>query len=291
VADAPAVPAVAVTDDGKTQKLTQCADLNARRKWQDLADCAAGLDAAGLKDKAKEFRTKATQETANEATDGKIRLALQHGSLKEAQLLLKGMSQDSVYHKSLSDLFDKADATNFDDAKKKVNGYLNGHDCAGLKRFQSQQQTGATGTERVVTLVNGAVARCNPEKPPIEPPITRTPAGKGSANPTGTGSGSAQPLPLPPPPKPGCDPALNVDEAIASAAAQYNNGFSSTAYSILVKALNCKQTVHMYQLAALYACGARDITNAKYYFAKIPTPQQSGIEQRCQQEGLNVRGP
>jgi hypothetical protein len=239
---------------------------------------------------AERHRTKATQETANEATDGKIRLALQHGSLKEAQLLLKGMSQDSVYHKSLSDVFDKADATNFDDAKKKVNGYLNGHDCAGLKRFQSQQ-TGATGTERVVALVNGAVARCNPEKAPPEPPINRTPAGKGSANPTGTGSGSAQPpLPPPLPPKPGCD-LPNVDEAVANAAIQYNNGFASTALGILVKALNCKQTIHMYQLAALYACGARDITNAKFYFAKIPTPQQSGIEQRCQQEGLNVRGP
>ena len=291
VVDAPAVPAVTAPDDGKAQKLAQCADLNARRKWQDLADCAGALDTLGLKDKSKEFRTKATQETANEATDGKIRGALQHGSLKEAQQLLKGMSQDSVYHKSLSDLFDKADATNYDDAKKKVNGYLAGHDCARLKQYLSQQ-SGASGTDRVIALVNGAVARCTTEKAQPDPIAGRTPTGRGSATPTGTGSGSALPPgPPPTPPKPpGCD-TPNVDEAVANAAVQYNNGFSSTALGILVKALSCKQSLHMYQLAAMYACGARDITNAKYYFAKIPPLQQAGIEQRCQQEGLNVRGP
>jgi serine/threonine-protein kinase len=286
--DAAAVPEVAVPDDEKAQKLALCADLNVRRKWQDLADCAVGLDAVGLKDKAREFRTRATQETANEATDGKIRLAVQHGSLKEAQLLLKGMSQDSVYYMSLSNLFDKADDTNVEAAKRKVNSYLTRQDCAGLKRFQSQQ-TGATGTERVVGLVNGAVARCNPEKAPPEPPITRTPAGKGSANPTGTGSGSA-PLSPPPPPKPGCD-IPNVDEALAQAANQYNNGFASAALSVMVKVLNCKPTTHNFQLAAMYACGARDVAAAKLYLPRIPDPLKAGIEQRCQQEGLNIRGP
>jgi len=282
VADAGAVAVAVTPDDGKAQKLAQCADLNAQRKWQDLLDCAAGLDALGDKARAKELRAKATAETTNEGTDGKIRQALRAGSLKEAQTLLKGMSQDSVYHKSLSDLFDKADAPNYEDAKRRSQGYVNAHDCAGLKRYLAQQQTGATGTERVVVLVSGAAARCSEKQQP-DP---------GPRQPTGRGSGSAQVVATPTPPRPplssaGCEA---VDEQMSQAATQYANGFASAALTLMVKALNCKQDIRMFRLAAMYACAAHDLATAKTYFNKLPTNLQSGIEQKCQQEGLNVRG-
>ena len=44
----------------------------------------------------------------------------------------------------------------------------------------------------------------------------------------------------------------------------------------------------------MYACAAHDLGSAKLYFAKLaqsPSSMQSGIEQKCQQEGLNIRGP
>jgi hypothetical protein len=290
---APAVPAVAAGDDGKAQKLAQCADLNAQRKWQDLMDCAAGLDALGDKAKAKELRAKATAETANEIADGKVRQALRTGGYREAQTLLKAMSQDSVYHKSLSDLLDKADATNVEEARRRSQGYVNAHDCAGLKRYLAQQQTGATGTERVVVLVSAALTRCAEKAQ--QDPGARVAAGRGSgsANPAGTGSASAPPAVTPAPAKQTCD-TLNVEDATGQAANQYANGFASAALNLMIKALNCKQDIRMYRLAAMYACAAHDLATAKTYFTKLPSnppTMQSGIEQKCQQEGLNVRGP
>jgi pSer/pThr/pTyr-binding forkhead associated (FHA) protein len=277
VADATASAAVPAKDDGKTQKLALCADFNAQKKWQDLLDCAAGLEALGLKDKAKEFHTKATQETANEATDGKVRLAIHDGALSRAQALLKTMSPDSVYHKSLSDLFDKADNVNVEEARRRSQGLLNGHDCASLRRYLAQQNTGATGTERAIAVVRDAAARCT-EKAPSELPTPRPPAARGSASGIAGGSASAPPQVVAPQPgKSGCD-SVNVEDTMAQAV------------TLMVKALNCKQTIRMYQLAAMYACGARDLASARLYFNRLQPNMQSPIEQRCQQEGLQIRG-
>ncbi|HET7503748.1 MAG TPA: FHA domain-containing protein [Kofleriaceae bacterium] len=293
VADAPAPVPVAPKGDDKQQKLAQCAELNAQKKWQDLHDCAGVLETLGLKDKAREFKTKAQQETANEQIDGKVRQALHDGSLSKAQALLKSMSPDSVYHKSLSDQFERADATNIDEVRRRAQGYVNGHDCAGLRRFLGQQTASgsATGTEKAIAVVRDALARCQDK---LQAEAARAQRGNGSGSSAVTsGNGSAQasppPPPPPPPPKLPCD-TFNVDDAMAQAQNQYNNGFASAALAVMSKALACKQTLRMYQLAALYACAARDLANAKVYFAKIPPPQQPPIEQRCQQEGLNIRG-
>ena len=62
---------------------------------------------------------------------------------------------------------------------------------------------------------------------------------------------------------------------------------------MMLRALNCRQDVRMWRLAAMYACAAHDLAMAKLYYAKLPsTPtMQSLIEQKCQQEGLNIRSP
>ena len=57
-------------------------------------------------------------------------------------------------------------------------------------------------------------------------------------------------------------------------------------------ALACKQTVQMYRLAATYACAGHDAASARLYYSKLVTAQptvQSGIVQRCQQEGIDLR--
>ncbi|HEU4732444.1 MAG TPA: FHA domain-containing protein [Kofleriaceae bacterium] len=291
-ADAPPTAPVATKGDDKQQKLAQCAELNAQKKWQDLLDCAGGLEALGLKDKARELKNKATQETANEGTDAKVRQAIHDGSLSRAQALLKTMSPDSVYHKSLTDVFERADATNVDEVRRRAQGYVNAHDCAGLKRFLGQQTASgsATGTEKAIAVVKESLNRCQEKL--LQAEAARPPTGRGNGSSTiASGSGSAQPPPpAPPPAKQPCD-TINVDDAMTQAQNQYTNGFASAALSVMIKALNCRQTMRMYQLAALYACAARDLANAKTYFGKLTPAQQPPIEQRCQQEGLNIRGP
>jgi hypothetical protein len=47
----------------------------------------------------------------------------------------------------------------------------------------------------------------------------------------------------------------------------------------------------MYRFAVTYACAAHDLATAKLYFTKVPPANQPNLEQKCQQEGLNVRGP
>lgn len=86
-----------------------------------------------------------------------------------------------------------------------------------------------------------------------------------------------------------CD-SMDADDMMSQAANQYTNGYAGPAVRLMRKALECRQDLRMFQLTAMYACGARDLTTAREFFAKLPPQQQAGIDQRCQQEGLDVRG-
>jgi hypothetical protein len=272
VSDAAATNMAVRPDAGKTQQLARCTALATRREWQALDDCATELEALGIKDKVAELHAKAKRETANEIEGKKLQQALRDRDLKGAEVLLEKIGAASVYYPSLRDAFLKSEAPAVEEAKRKAQGYAAAHDCAGLKQYKLQI---AASTQKVASAVQAI--RCTEKsqspgssvaiKPPVDP-------GNGSA-PSG---------------KPGCD-ASNVDNLVAQAANQYSNGFASSAFALLVKALNCKQDIRMYRLAAMYACGARDLANAKIYFNKVPPNLQSGIEQKCQQERLDVRGP
>jgi hypothetical protein len=39
-----------------------------------------------------------------------------------------------------------------------------------------------------------------------------------------------------------------------------------------------------------YACASHDLNTAKQYFAKVPPAYQANLEQKCQLEGLSIRG-
>jgi len=71
----------------------------------------------------------------------------------------KQMAPDSVYHKALSDLFDKADAVNVEETKQLVQFYLDAHDCMGLKHYLLQN-TSASGTDRAIDEFNRAITVC-----------------------------------------------------------------------------------------------------------------------------------
>lgn len=83
--------------------------------------------------------------------------------------------------------------------------------------------------------------------------------------------------------------AIDRDDMLNQAANQYSAGFAKAALSLVNKALACKQDVRTFRVAAMYACAAHDPAAARSLFLKVPAQFQSAIEQKCQQEGINIR--
>jgi hypothetical protein len=149
-----------------------------------------------------------------------------------------------------------------------------------------------TGSDLVIDA--GEVAIAGSDHPgSADPGAGKPPVGPGSA---ASGSDSATQTVVTPPKSGPCD-TMNVEDLVSQANNQFNAGYAKSALSVMVKALGCKQdgtkyrTVEMYRLTATYACAAHDLTNARYYFAKVPKEYQTSIEQKCLQEGMNLRGP
>ena len=82
----------------------------------------------------------------------------------------------------------------------------------------------------------------------------------------------------------------DVENLIATARDQYAAGFPKKALQVIERALACKQDVHMYRLTIMFACSAHDIDVANRYFPHVPSQYQGPLQQRCQQEGLEL-GP
>jgi hypothetical protein len=197
------------------------------------------------------------------------------------------MSPDSVYYQTSSDLVIKAESASVERVRRRAQDFVLKHDCAGLGNYLQQQHVGAPGAEKAIVVINDALARCS--KAQTES-VARAPAGRGTGSSAiADGSGSAQP-PTPPveTTKPRCETMI-VADVMAQAQNQYSNGFASAALSLMVRGLRCKQVPRMYQLAALYACAARDLGSAQFYYGKLTLAQQPPIEQRCQQEGMDIR--
>jgi ABC transport system ATP-binding/permease protein len=260
----------------------KCTDLYVKKDWQGLEDCATELGALGIKEKAKEFHDQAIQETQNEANAGKVRQALREGNLKEAQATLRAIGEDSVYAKPTREAFNKAETQAVDDARRKAVGFVNAHDCPSLKRLYQQHL--AASTERVAAAVGGF--KCTAAA--AEPATPKPPPATGSAT-----VAQQPPPPVPPPaaPKAGPCDTMNVEEVMNQAASQYSAGYAKAALQQVLKALACKQEPRMYRFVVTYACTAKDLQTAKLYFAKVPPANQANLEQKCQLEGLNVRGP
>ena len=271
------------TAGDKAQKVTHCQELEAQKDWQGLRDCASQLGALGAKDRAEEFRVKAVKETNNALADEKIRKAIHDGNLKEAQRLLKGIGQESVYWAKLNEAFRASEGQVAEDSKRKAQSLAALRDCVALKRFQSGLAGGGTGTPSVLAAAN---VKCVEKVAAATPP----PADNPTRPPAGSGGDTAQNPPTPPtPPKNSICETMNVEDMIGQAQNQFTAGFAKSALQLLTKALTCKQEPRMYRMAALYACVAHDAVNAKLYYAKIPTQFQSQIMQRCQQEGVPLQ--
>jgi pSer/pThr/pTyr-binding forkhead associated (FHA) protein len=266
-------------DDPKAKKLAECSELLANQKWQDLRDCAGGLETLGAKDKAKEYKDLVVRESKYELIAGDIRRLLHERNLQEAQKLLLRIPPESYYHQPLHGEFAKAEASAIGNETKKAQGFAAAHDCAGL-RTQVRQLT-ASSTPRVAAAVSAV--RCSDKAAISEPAGTpKTPVGaaSGSASAPVAASTPAQPK--------GCE-GIDVDGLVQQASTQYAGGFNSSALKQMQSALACRQTVTMYRFAAMYACAAHDQAAARQFFAKVPPNMQSGIIQRCQQSDIDVR--
>lgn len=271
--DKPPVPASTPNLDDVKAQVGKCTELATQRAWQNLDDCATALGTLGARDKATEFHDKARRETENERASAEVGRLLRDGNLKGAQAAKKQIGEDSVYYKAAHDSFLKAENQAVDAARRTALNYANTRDCATLRRYIGQLREGST--ERVAAAAQAqrcqqaaetAVARPAEPPPPTPPPVRDTPQPKGQ-----------------------CDPAT-VDELMAQAASQFSAGYSKVALAQVVKALACKQEAKMYRFAVTYACAARDLATAKQYFAKVPREFQPALEQRCQQENLDIRG-
>jgi eukaryotic-like serine/threonine-protein kinase len=140
-----------------------------------------------------------------------------------------------------------------------------------------------------------AASPTNPVSPPAARPPAKPASPPASAAATNTASAAAtntvgEPASPPTRKRGPCD-AMNVEDMLRQAALQYNSGYAKAALALVLKALTCKQDPRMHRLAVTYACAARDLPTAKRYFVRVPRENQSGLEQKCQLEGLNVRAP
>jgi pSer/pThr/pTyr-binding forkhead associated (FHA) protein len=275
VVDAAPTNVAVKADDEKSLKAGKCTELSAQKDWQGLDDCASTLATLGDKDRAKAFHAKATQETRNELEAQRARQALRDGNLKDVQASLKTIGPDSVYYASLSDAFLKAETPVVDEARRKAQGYANGHDCTSLKRYVAQLAT--SSTTRVLTTVQGI--KCTEKTQVAEPVVTRPPVG--------SGSGSATSTVATPPAKSPCE-TMDLEDLQAQATKQFSAGYSKSALSLIVKVLGCKQEVRLYRIAAMFACAAHDATAAKLYYGKVPAELRAGIEQKCQGEHIEL---
>jgi len=273
VVDDAAVTPTTVVTTVKPEDEKKCLEAQAARDWQALIDCAKGLEVLGAKDKAKEFQAKALKEQDNELKAKSVAQALKDRNLKEAEALLAKIGDSSVYYKSLSDQFARAEAPLLETNLRKANAYAANHDCASLRQWKAQA---AATTARILREVQ-AVKCSEKAAPPIDPvAIKPTP---GSAT---------EPIPTPTAPKNSCD-TLNVDDLMSQAENQYRAGYPKPALALLVKVLPCKQDIRTYRLAVMYACDGKDAASAKQYFNKVPAQFQSALEQKCQLQGIIIR--
>ena len=258
-------------------KIAACGQLEVSQKWQALRECASELSALDARSKADEFRSKAIKEMAGVLAADKVKAALVEGSLREAQKQLKQISPDSVYFTPTSDAFRAAETRAVEANRRKAVAAAAAHDCASVRWLQVQLTTSSTAA---VTGAVAAVALKCVDKVASPPPPVATQA-----------SAADRPAVGPSTTTNACQ-AMNVDDVMAQAQNEFAAGFEKAALHEANKALACKQTVQMYRLAAMYACGAHDLTTAKVYFNKVPAGQlQNAVEQKCQIEGLNLRGP
>ena len=82
-----------------------------------------------------------------------------------------------------------------------------------------------------------------------------------------------------------------VQDVAKAASNQYNAGFARAALTLVIQAMACHDDRHLYRMAGMYACAARDLKSAQLYIAKVPVQFQGAIVQRCQLEGLDLRLP
>jgi ABC transport system ATP-binding/permease protein len=271
---APVDASARTTSEATDRVIQECERLVVEHKWADVwgtgcHDPLANLDP----EKAKFYLDKAKAEHENERHYDALAPAMKAGDWKMAQAELKSISSDSVYLRVATADFKKNETLVVDSIKKKVAAVAGSPQCA----IQLHQigNTVKNGTQAMADVVAAA------QRPCLERLAQEA---KAQIKSPGVGSGSA---PVPPPTTSRCE-QLDVDELIKQARDNYEAGAAAVALQQIEKVLLCRQSVFLTRTAALYACGARNADRARFYYAKIPGENQAAIQQRCQQESIQL---
>jgi hypothetical protein len=244
-------------------KADECSGLKGQREWQSLEDCADALERFGG-DEAAGFRTTARRERANMFSAHQLQDALRAGNLKSSQTWLDKIDADSVYFASARDELARAETVQSESAVRKAKGLARLQQCDALERYVFELN--ATSTERIAAAV-------------------RTVGCTRAVSPPGASAATK-----PPSPPPACE-GVDTENLVERAGALYSDGEAKVALGLVLQALECRRDDRMLRFAVTYACVAHDLANAKLYFAKVADRFKANLEQKCQQEGLNVRAP
>jgi hypothetical protein len=275
-------------------KADECTDHKRQKEWQALEGCAEALQQlAG--DDAAAFRTTARRERANAFSAQQLEEAVRAGNLKSGQSWLGKVDQDSVYFASARDELVRAETAQWRTAVRKATELAKAHQCDAFEQYVTELN--ATSTERIVAAARAvgctraaqAVGASAVGASRVSAPGAGKPAVADSTNKAAAPAGGATAA-MAARPAAACE-AVDAEALVQQAARLYSDGDAKGALAIVLRALACKQDGRMFRFAVTYACVAHDVATAKQYFAKVAEVFKPNLEQKCQQEGLDVRAP
>jgi hypothetical protein len=235
--------------DELARQTARCAELNDRRAWTALQDCATALERLGDLDNGEGLRAKAGREIGNQAKAEEVEQALRNGSLKAAETALHKIDDDSVYLTATRDAFDKTETKEMERVKLIAGRLAESHDCMSLQDYWAQ--LARTSTQRVV--MTARAVGCKPDS------FTER-----------------------------CM-AIDEDLAVKQASLKYEAGHVTEALAVIEGALECSARPRLYTLAAKYACAARDVDTAQRYWLFIPVKDRPDVAAQCQKSGRELR--
>jgi pSer/pThr/pTyr-binding forkhead associated (FHA) protein len=234
------------------------------KKWTDATSCAERLTTYD-KDKAKKYKTQARQELQNSLTVGKLDDAIRDQDLTGAKRALKEIDPDSVYRKDsekkVGDLEDRI----VENLKPQFEAAKHKGDCKAIATELSQARSSyGPGVSDKFSSYKCEVVATNP-------------GGEhsgGEHSHSGTGSGTSSPTP-----PASCDP----DELVRKGTDAEGIGQHGAALASFEAAMRCKgaSITRLNQFAFMASCNAKSLPNARKYWARLSTAQQTQLLQMC----------
>jgi pSer/pThr/pTyr-binding forkhead associated (FHA) protein/tetratricopeptide (TPR) repeat protein len=261
--------AVVSPDDEGGRIKVECLQDITDKKWTDATSCAERL-AQYDAPKAKELKTKAAQEMANEITVGKLDQAIRDQDFTQATRYLKDIEADSVYRKDSQQKVDDLKNKLVGELKQRAEAANRAKRCDDVDKLisQARQSYGAAVADELAQYKCTVVAT-NPG---------------GNDHPGGDhGSHSGSATNTPPPPA-SCDGQELMDKGSSYIGA----GQYAAAIAALKQASTCKgaNMAQITKLGFLASCKAKDVDNARRFWKRLTSNEQTGYVAICVGQGI-----